>query len=256
MFGRFLGAVTERVFGLCRVKRAFCGSWVRMEGRVQMAERIYNSKAWKTARGATLERDAFTCRVTPGCHRKAVTADHIIPWSEGGAWYDLQNLRATCTQCNSGRVSQRRRDGGWKQAGAHIVLVTGPPLAGKSTYVAANAGPNDFVVDYDAIATALGSDSRATTQGWHEVINAARNTVLEKITAGRIDAPKIWIVSTNVRAESMFPHHEVIRLDPGLPEVRRRAVDSDRTPQALAFQSEWYGTSSESPGGGELKGRW
>jgi hypothetical protein len=221
-----------------------------------MSERIYNSKAWKTARKATLERDGYVCQVTFDCPRRAVAVDHIIPWSEGGAWYDLQNLRASCTECNSGRVSKRRREFGWKRSGAHIVLVTGPPSAGKTAYVAENAGPDDFVVDYDAIATALGSDSRATTHGWHEVINAARNTVLEKITAGRIDAPKIWIVSANPSAESLFPFHEVVRLDPGLPEVRRRAAELGRPESVLAFQSEWYGTSAESPGGGELKGRW
>jgi len=38
-----------------------------------------------------------------------------------------------------------------------ITIVAGPPAAGKTTYVQQNMGPNDLVIDLDAIAQAIGS---------------------------------------------------------------------------------------------------
>ena len=38
-----------------------------------------------------------------------------------------------------------------------ITIVLGPPCGGKSTYVAEQAQSGDVVVDYDALAQALGS---------------------------------------------------------------------------------------------------
>ncbi len=205
-----------------------------------MSDPIYRKKAWTIARRATLERDRHVCQVTPGCKRPAVTADHIIPWRDGGAWYDLDNLRATCKPCNSSRALKWGRSEGWRRSKTQIVLVTGPPLGGKSTYVKANALPGDVIIDYDDLATALGSDSRDRTMGWHGIINATRNAALREVQAGNVNADRVWIVSTNPNAAEMFPHHELIEINPGIDEVRRRTVGSDRTQPALDQQAKWF----------------
>ena len=31
------------------------------------------------------------------------SVDHIVPWRQGGAWFDLENLRAAHFRCNAGR---------------------------------------------------------------------------------------------------------------------------------------------------------
>lgn len=41
-----------------------------------------------------------------------------------------------------------------------VVLVAGPPCAGKSTYVASRRGPGDLVADFDEVARRLGSPGK------------------------------------------------------------------------------------------------
>lgn len=66
---------------------------------------------WRKIRLAVLERDGYRCRIQgPGCRGRATAVDHIVPWRAGGALFDLENLRAACVPCNSGRTSQPRRN--------------------------------------------------------------------------------------------------------------------------------------------------
>ena len=60
---------------------------------------------WRILRDAVLVRDSYTCW---SCKGHAVTADHIVPRSEA-PWLEFEpsNLRATCTKCNSARVTSR-----------------------------------------------------------------------------------------------------------------------------------------------------
>ena len=73
-----------------------------------MADRVYATATWRAVRKQVLARDAGVCRL---CGAKAEAVDHIIPWREGGPWYELDNLRAICTACNSARVSRSQRAG-------------------------------------------------------------------------------------------------------------------------------------------------
>lgn len=119
---------------------------------------IYNTRAWRVVRQQAFERDGYRCQIRgPKCKGKATEVDHIIPVNDGGALYDLSNLRSACKTCNVGRANSQKHREGWRRARTRIVLVTGPPAAGKTTYANEQAGPLDVVVDYDAISQALGS---------------------------------------------------------------------------------------------------
>ena len=64
----------------------------------------YHDPRWPKLRLLVLNRDQRICRVRgPRCTGTATQADHIIPWSLDGAWFDLANLRAACEPCNKGR---------------------------------------------------------------------------------------------------------------------------------------------------------
>jgi 5-methylcytosine-specific restriction endonuclease McrA len=69
-----------------------------------MTNPLYRTMSWKYASRACLERDGFRCRVRlPGCRGRATTADHVHELEDGGALYDLGNLQAACTACNTAK---------------------------------------------------------------------------------------------------------------------------------------------------------
>ena len=71
-----------------------------------MAEWPYNGP-WQRHRDAILQRDGHTSQLRlPGCTHTATAVDHIIPTSAGGPPYNHDNLRATCTNCNTRRSNK------------------------------------------------------------------------------------------------------------------------------------------------------
>lgn len=201
----------------------------------------YRSPQWSRVRLLVLERDGYQCRVRgPKCKRKATEADHIIPWRDGGAWFEPANLRASCDWCNTWRANRQKNQLGWKRSRTQIILVVGPIAAGKSSYVAEHAGPRDLVIDYDAISRSLGPTLERGHGGpRHEMVMQVRNQLLRQVQRGDVPAETAWIVSSNPKAEELFPHHEVVVIDPGREEVMRRAA-VERPDTLLWTIEDWY----------------
>jgi 5-methylcytosine-specific restriction endonuclease McrA len=64
---------------------------------------------WKTVRLEVLARDKHKCQIAGSkCTTIADQVDHITPVAYGGAWWDLDNLRASCRNCNLGRIAKRK----------------------------------------------------------------------------------------------------------------------------------------------------
>lgn len=209
---------------------------------------------WQTVRRQILERDGYTCQIRgPKCTTTANHVDHIIPITKGGPWYDPTNLRASCKNCNLARVNHNPNDR-WKTAGTHITLIVGPPGAGKTTHVNQHARPGDLIIDYDQIAHALtthhpqqqtgraqktgGHHPAATTL--HEATMTARNALLKALRQGKVKTPRAWIISANPDAETIFPYHQVIVIDPGQQEVVRRVREAGRPSNWIQLVDRWY----------------
>lgn len=209
------------------------------------------SGPWRRIRRQVLERDSHLCQIrSNGCTFAATEVDHIVPTTQGGAWFDPLNLRASCFNCNNKRVDRKRTEA-WRTSRTRIVLVIGPPGAGKTQWVEENKGENDLVVDYDSIAVALGS---AVTHGHsdpiHSATMAARNAVLTSLRRGAVEVGRAWIISSNPRAEQMFPYHTVVEVNPGREEVEARVRSGARPEEFLRLVRDWYdarqGSNSES----------
>lgn len=73
-----------------------------------MARKPWYSGPWRKVRAEILVRDNHRCQIKgPGCTGEATEVDHITPVSMGGAWYDHENLRASCSRCNQMRNVKR-----------------------------------------------------------------------------------------------------------------------------------------------------
>lgn len=196
--------------------------------------------AWRQVRLEVLAERGL-CEIRgPKCAGIATEVDHIIPVLAGGARLDKSNLRPACKKCNSGRASSEKASDGWRRSSTWIVLVAGPPGAGKSTLVKERAGIRDVVVDYDEITNAFGPELPHGSSVRHDVVMAARNAVLTKLRRGELQAERAWVISTNPDAERMFPHHEVIVVDPGIDTVLKQAAAAGRPPYFVRIIQDWY----------------
>lgn len=124
-----------------------------------------------------------------------------------------------------------------------LYVVTGPPAAGKSTWVKERAKPGDVVIDLDVIAQALGSPE--THDHPPAVLRCA-----QRARASAIDQALTHAADTDVYVIHMLPKPEtlaryrdhgakVITLDPGRDEVLRRIAEQ-RSPAMRAVASRWY----------------
>src|ERR1035437_5986294 len=206
------------------------------------------SGAWRRVRLTILERDGHVCQIQGRkCKGLADQVDHIVPVSKGGSWLYPSNLRAACSKCNYARVDHSHREGRGK-ARTQITLVVGPPAAGKSTYVDVHRRPGDLVIDYDRMAQAAGSGvTHGHDDALHGDVMAARNAMLARLQRGESDARQAWIISANANAESVFPYHDRIVVDPGMDAVLAQSSDAMRPDVWRVLIHEWYSKRNLQP---------
>ncbi|MFG2054768.1 AAA family ATPase [Micromonospora sp. NPDC048930] len=128
--------------------------------------------------------------------------------------------------------------------GRQVVLVCGPPCAGKNTYAAARARPGDLVVDSDDLARRLGSPRR-----WHHedrYWQAAQEHWWQLAAAvGRDPAARAWVIrcaasaAERQRIADLVDATAVVVLVPPAATLMRRAAARPHRSRTRALIVRW-----------------
>jgi predicted kinase len=113
-----------------------------------------------------------------------------------------------------------------------LTVVTGPPCAGKSTYVAEHRAVADLVIDLDAIAYAFGyPDTQVDWDAPHPAVDAARMArahVIHALLNHSLDAGSAWIIDADprggIRAQYDRAGAHTVSIDPGRTVCLERAA--------------------------------
>ncbi len=149
---------------------------------------------------------------------------------------DPQYGRGLCEGCDN-RQTAARQPGGWNRRNrgrmAAITVVYGPPCAGKTTHVAEHRGPDDVVIDVDALASALGSPTGHDHSKIHiQAAAIARDALVARYTSKPGWAARVWIIQTNTPELGQFgASAECVEIptDRDVCHERARRVGRDRS---------------------------
>jgi len=129
-----------------------------------------------------------------------------------------------------------------------ITIISGPPCAGKSTYINTHARHGDIRIDFDALTQTLGGNKTRTDQVSYmlrEVTFAASTAAINRALqlAGNC-AGNVFIIDTNPTPASrlLYQQHaaQFVTLDPGREVCLDRATNAKRPPLIYDVINQWY----------------
>jgi 5-methylcytosine-specific restriction endonuclease McrA len=208
-------------------------AWVKKEGSVKRL----SGRALQERNARILRRDPL-CRMCLASGRvaEAEQVDHIKPLEHGGSEQD-SNLQGLCVECHEikslaerGHAEMLPRD--LDPPTKPLMLVCGPPAAGKTTYVAEHADPTDLVLDLDVMALEHGKPLYEMSFDEKRTVIGVRNARLASFCAGRTAHPRCWLIAT----AGSFKHRkywsdlgaQVVPINPGAVVCKER-IHSDTT---------------------------
>ncbi|MER7063917.1 AAA family ATPase [Streptomyces albidoflavus] len=132
-----------------------------------------------------------------------------------------------------------------------LYVVTGPPAAGKTSWVNEHAQPRDIVIDYDTIAQALagpGAPTHDHRHTLHLIARSARRAALDEALR-HVDRADVYLIHTQPSERSLARYRKhgarIVTLDPGRDVVLERCRTM-RTREAARAAERWY-ADIESP---------
>ncbi|MFD5294773.1 hypothetical protein ACFWJU_06155 [Streptomyces mutabilis] len=135
-----------------------------------------------------------------------------------------------------------------------LYVVTGPPAAGKSSWIEARARATDIVIDLDRITQALtgpGAPSWNHAPIASKVALRARYAAIDEALK-HLDQVDVYLIHTMPSRKwlARYQHHkaEIITVDPGRDIVMQRVRDM-RSPGLLAVATRWYQQHARRPHG-------
>lgn len=163
----------------------------------------YKLAAWKRRRTAQLADEPLcrTCRAD-GVVKAATIADHVIPhrgdWELfiGGGLQSLCKPHHDSTKRAEENAQYSKARPEWlKPSAIPLTIVTGPPAAGKNTYVNEHTAPGDLVIDLDLIAGELsGHQGHDWDRRWLGPALNKRNHILGSLASDHVATVAAWFI--------------------------------------------------------------
>ncbi|MEV8354633.1 AAA family ATPase [Streptomyces niveus] len=126
-----------------------------------------------------------------------------------------------------------------------LYVVTGPPGAGKSSWIRAHAKATDIVIDLDLMALAMagpGADHHAHTPALMRIVHRARQAAIHE-AEHVLDTTDVYLIHTMPQAKARARYRRlgarIVTVDPGESVVRQRVRDM-RQPTMDAVVTRWY----------------
>lgn len=126
-----------------------------------------------------------------------------------------------------------------------LYVITGPPAAGKTSWIEAHAKPTDIVIDLDRITLALTGPGAPQ---WNQdptvvrVAQRARYAAIDEAIRHR-DTVDIYLIHTMPKAKAMAKYKRldahVVAVDPGREVVMKR-IETMRSPEMKRVATAWY----------------
>lgn len=131
-----------------------------------------------------------------------------------------------------------------------LIVVVGPPCAGKSTWINERARPTDIVIDYDRIAMAL-SGPRPGDHDHSPIVEAVTKAARSAAIAAAMrhtGAVDVYLIHSNPSKAQRATYERrgarVVVLDPGIGVVRERAK-AERPGRIYTVIDQWYRDQAE-----------
>lgn len=224
-------------------------------GKDPEIKRWYNSARWKRLRLAQLKSKPL-CTECEGGDRvtQASVVDHIIPHKgDEQVFFDASNLQSMCKPHHDSKTA--RLDGGFGRFSSHpywlspslipLVIVCGPPGAGKSTYVKKHAKSNDLIIDLDIIAQRIsGCENHGWDRKYLREAGRERNRLLASLSR-LSDWDAAWLIVGEPKSEwrqwwvDTIEPQEIIVLETQIIECMKRVVGSHRLGAKKIIRQWW-----------------
>ncbi|MFB6675597.1 AAA family ATPase [Streptomyces sp. NPDC056390] len=126
-----------------------------------------------------------------------------------------------------------------------LIVVTGPPAAGKSSWIEAHAKPEDIVIDLDRITVALtgpGAPHWNHDPLQQRVAQRARYAAIDEATQ-HLDKLDVYLIHTMPSPKAMAKYKRlkarIVVVDPGRDIVTQR-IAAMRSPEMERVATRWY----------------
>jgi hypothetical protein len=112
-----------------------------------------------------------------------------------------------------------------------LVIVTGPPCSGKTTYVTGHAQPGDIIIDFDAMAAAFGAPDLEYGPAMRAVTQYARGAAIKAAITWHLRGARVWVTECQP-SPARWQQYALagarhVRLDVDPDELHRR-IDAER----------------------------